>query len=188
MKTIMKETIVPFSKTKLILLFLGSIGIVALGLWLIQIADTQTRYDPTYLKVLSAAMIVFSGLCTIYYFTKFFDKKPGLVINDEGIIDNASAVCAGLIKWENITGVSINEIYGQKFLAIYINNVDEIISKQRGFKKAVMSLNKNYFNSPIQISSNGLKCNFEDLYNLIEERLSAGQLAKTELSWAWGIN
>ena len=173
----MKEIIIPLSRKKITLLFSGAIGLVALFFWLIQIAENQTRYDPMFVKVVSVIGIVFFGLCGIYAFTKFFDKKPGLVINDEGIIDNSSAVCAGLIKWENITNVSITEIYGQKILTIDVNNADEILSKQQGFKKLLMNLNKNYFNSPIQISSNALKCNFQDLYNIIKEKLSVRHIA-----------
>lgn len=125
----MKEIIIPLSREKITLVFLGSLGFVALSFWLFQISENQTRYDQMFVKVVSVIGIVIFGLCGIYAFTKFFDKKPGLVINDEGIIDNSSAVCVGLIKWENITNVSIADIYGQKILTIDVNNADEIVSK-----------------------------------------------------------
>jgi len=94
---------------------------------------------------------MFFGFCGVYAFTKFIDKKPGLIISDEGITDNSSAVSADLIKWENITNGVITEIYGQKILTIEINNANEILLSQSGFKKFLMNLNKNYFSSPIQI-------------------------------------
>jgi len=173
----MKEIIIPLSRKKITLLLLGAIGFVVLCFWLIQIAETQSRFNPQFIEIISVIGIVSFGLCGIYAFTKFFDKRPGLVINDEGITDNSSAVCAGLIKWGNITNVSITEIYGQKILTIEVNNVDEILSKQQGFKKVLMNLNKNYFSSPVQISSNALKCNFQELYDIIKEQLTARHIA-----------
>ena len=173
----MKEIIIPLSRKKITLLFLGAMGFVALCFWLIQVAETQTRFDPQFIKIVSVVGIIFFGLCGIYALAKFFDKEPGLVINDEGITDNSSAVCAGLIKWKNITNVVITEIYGQKILTIEVNNADEILSKQRGFKKMLMNLNKNYFSSPVQISSNALKCDFQKLCNTIKEQLTARHIA-----------
>lgn len=174
----MKEVTIQLSKTKITLLFLGSIGFVALLFWLILNAESKTLYNTLYLKTISIFGIIFLGIGSIYFFVKLFDKKPGLIINDEGIIDNSSALRAGLIKWENITNVSISEISGQKFLTIEVNNPDEIISKQKGFKKILMTLNKDFFNSPVHISSNTLKCNLQDLYNLIKERLSVHRISQ----------
>jgi len=177
----MKEIIIPLSRKKITLLFLGAVSFVVLCFWLIQIAETQTRFDPQYVKIIALVGIIFFGLCGIYAFAKLFDKKPGLVINDEGIIDNSSAVCAGLIKWRNITNVSITEIYDQKILTIEVDNADEILSKQHGFKKILMNLNKNYFSSPVQISSNALKCNFQELHDTIKGQLSVRHIAQQRI-------
>ncbi len=169
----MKEIIIQLSKKKLALLFFGAIGFIIACFWSIQTAETKSTFNTLYLKISSTIGIIFFGFCGIYAIEKFFDKRPGLVINNEGIIDNSSFVCAGLIKWETITNVAMNEIFGQTILTIEVNNADEIISKQNTFKKIFMNLSKNYFNSPIQISSIILKkYDFRNLYNLINERLT----------------
>ncbi len=164
----MKEIIIPLSRKKITLTILGSMGAFAILFWVFQ-----NTGDRIYVKIVSAMGVVFFGFGVIYSFIRLFNKKPGLVINDEGIIDNSSfSSPTGLIKWENITGVSITETYRYKSLSIHVNNADEIISKQQGFKKILMNWNKKHFNSPIQISSSSLKCNFQDLYNIIKEQLS----------------
>jgi len=172
----MKEIIIPLNKKKITLLFFGAVGFVVVGVWLFQIADTVfVRIISVFVRIISVIEIFF-GLCGVCaLFSKFFDNKPGLVINDDGIIDNSSGV--GLIRWENITNVSITEIYGQKILTIEVNNADEIVSKQSGFKKLLMNLSKNYFNSPVQISSNTLKCDFQELYNILKDQLAARHIA-----------
>jgi len=103
----MKEITISLSKKKIILLFFGTFAFVILSFWSAQTAEIQTQYDPMFVKIISVAGIIFFGFNGVYTFVKFFDKKPGLVINDKGIIDNSSAVNAGLIKWENIINISI---------------------------------------------------------------------------------
>ena len=49
----MKEIIIPLSRKKITLLFLGAMGFVALCFWLIQVAETQTRFDPQFIKIVS---------------------------------------------------------------------------------------------------------------------------------------
>lgn len=168
----MKEIIIPFSKKKIIQLILGSIGFIAVCFWLIQIAETQTRYNPQFVIAVSILGVLFFGSVGIVNLVKFFERKQGLIINDEGIIDNSSAVCAGLIKWENITDVSITEVYRQKFITIHVNNAEEIIAKQSGLKKFFLGLNQDHYNSPVQLSTNALKCNFQELHDTIKEQLN----------------
>lgn len=172
----MEKIIIPFSKKKLALLFLGVMGFVIVSFWLFQNPEMQTRYNPQYIKILSVVSILFSSFCGIYILMKFFDKKPGLIIYDEGIIDNSSSICLGLIKWENITDIKITKIRTQKILTIEINNADEIISQQRGLKKMFMKLNKKYFHSPIQITSNSLACSFQELHEIIQDHLTARKI------------
>src|SRR3990167_2389427 len=170
----MKEITFQLNKQKIILLLIGSAGFVIFGIWLFQIADTIFIYS-ILTKIVSVACITFFGFGAVYLSMKLFDNKPGLIINDDGIIDNSSYISVGLIRWKNITNVSITEIDTQKILTIELNNADEIIQKQNGSKKVLMSLNKNLYKSPVQISSIALKCDFHELYSTLKEQLAAHQ-------------
>ena len=176
----MEEVVINFSKKKVGLLCFAAIIFVILGFYLFQIADTQTVFNSSFMKVFtkisSIIAIIFFGFASVYALIKLFDNKPALVINENGIIDNSSSTSAGLIKWENIVSISITEIFGifgQKILSIEINNADEIITKQGILKKILMKLNNNFYKSPIQISSNALECNFQELYSILKEQLSS---------------
>lgn len=166
----MQEIRIPLSKKK-IFFYLFSV-IISSPLIFYLIID----HPSLIVKIVAAMVIPFVIFAIIYLFMKLFDKKPGLIINDQGIVDNSSAIKAGLIKWEDITDVSITEMdistsYGnhkEKLLTIKINNPDDFLSKQNRFKRIFMELNKNFYDSPIQISCRSLKCNLEDLYDLIK--------------------
>jgi len=167
----MQEIVIKLSKTKMLVLLAGSIGFVAVGFWLWQIADVQHRYFPLYVKFAATLSIGFFGLGAVFIFVKLFDSNPGLIINDEGITDNASGASAGLVRWENITKVRITEIVNQKFITIDVNNADEILNRQSDSKRAMMQQNIKLCNSPVNISTNMLQCNFQKLYDLIKEEV-----------------
>jgi len=64
------------SKTKLQFGIGGSILFVALGLYLFTtIANQQTRFDPTLVKVVGIANILFFGATGIYGIKKMFDNN-----------------------------------------------------------------------------------------------------------------
>lgn len=168
----MTEISISLHKKRIALLTFGAIGFIALSFWLMQVADTQTEYSPLFLKFISIIGILFFTLCGIYGFRKLFDTKPALIINDQGIFDNSSAISAGLVEWKNITNVIITEVYDQKFITIETNNADELLSKQHGFKKILLSLNKNYYKSPIQIAASSLQCDIQELCNILKEQIA----------------
>ncbi|MFA6424268.1 MAG: STM3941 family protein [Candidatus Magasanikbacteria bacterium] len=172
----MQEILIPLSKKKTSIIFLGTCCFVFVCLWLINIAEIQTRFSPLLVKTISFIGIIFFSICGIYIFIKFFNKKSGLVINEEGIFDNSSAIGVGLVKWQNITNVKVIEIYKQKILIIGVNNANEIIARQTGMKRRLMDLNNKSYGSPVQITSNALVCNFKELFNIIKEQLSAHRL------------
>jgi len=88
---------IPLSKTKLLVLILGAALFVALSVWLLVSADKQVRYDPSYVKGVSLLAIGFFGLCCAYGVMKLPDKRPGLILDSAGLIDNSSAFAVGRV-------------------------------------------------------------------------------------------
>lgn len=68
------------------------------------------------------AGLIFFGFCGVYAAGKLADRKPGLVIDDEGIIDNSSAIAAGRIRWGNMMGFTVTTIQGTKILNILVRS------------------------------------------------------------------
>ena len=108
---------IQYSKTKLLLVFLGSLTFVALGLWFVIEPPTNhhnRHYSPTILLIVGYASIIFFGLCALIAMRKLFDNRPGLVIDDLGLSDNSSGVSSGQILWADILYISVIEIQIQK--------------------------------------------------------------------------
>jgi hypothetical protein len=163
------DIVIPLSKGKLALLLLGSIAFVAGSIWIWSIADSQTRYNPLYMKGVAIAGVSFFGLCGIYGCIKVFDGRPGLIVDDQGIVDNSSAVSAGRVPWEEIIGLRISEIAGQRILVIEVTDPQKYIERCGVFLRMLNAANTKMMGSPINISSNSLKVNFDDLVRRLTE-------------------
>ena len=170
----MKETdkiIIPLSKTKITLLTFGAIAFVVVG-FLFTINPekyvTQIFRSKELIRIAGIASIGFFGLCGIYWIFKLFDTKPGLIIDQNGVLDNSSGISAGLINWNDVQHIDKLEIARQRFIMIIVSNPEDYIERQNnGFKRRVMKLNLKKYETPLQISTNGLKIEFDKLYNAL---------------------
>ena len=168
---------IPLSKTKNVLLFLGAVAFVVGSGWIWSIADTQTRYSPLFAKAVAVVGASFFALCSIYASFKIFDSRPGLIIDSQGIVDNSSAVAAGRIFWHEINGLKISDIAGQRFITIEV--VDAKIFVERGgfLRRTLNAVNTKMTGSPLSISSNSLRVNFDQLVFQLTEAFEQYKIA-----------
>jgi hypothetical protein len=171
---------IKLSKTKGMLAFLGSLGLVATSIWLIAYAGTHEIFNMGFLKLDPRVIIVvgyvglfFFGICGLYIFYKLFDNEPGLVINNDGIYDNSSAAAGHLIKWERVTGLRIENVMSTKFILIDIENPEQFMDEAGGVKKKLLWGTYKMYGTPTSIASTALSCNFDELFTIIDQRLKA---------------
>jgi hypothetical protein len=163
------EVAIPLSKDKLGLLLIASIAFVVGGIWIWSIADAQTRENPLYLKSVAVACASFFGLAGIFYCIKLFDGRPGLIIDGIGIVDNSSAVAAGRILWDEIIGLRVTGIAGQRFLTIDVIEPQKYVERCGFFQRMLNAANAELLGSPISISPNALNVNFDELVRMLTE-------------------
>jgi hypothetical protein len=162
---------IPLSKGKLILAFIGSIVFVALGIWL-SLSPPQFENgffsQPAFIVASGIAAILFFGLCAFLILKKLRDNRAGLVIDKTGITDNASGISAGHIPWTDITEIKMARVLNQKFVMVIVRNPDEYINRQGNkLKRKAAEFNFKSYGSPISISANSLKYDFEELQKVL---------------------
>jgi hypothetical protein len=171
---------IPLSKVKLTKLLLASIVFSIIGLWIaISKPDISNAFlNNDVIKNIVAYGSMLMGLFGIYFFTKkLFDKRPGIVIDAQGITDNAGAMSVGLILWNDISDIKeriiqVSLFSKQSFVVIILKHPETYISKQtNAIKRKIMSSNLNGYGSPINITSNGLKIKHNELLLLMKENL-----------------
>jgi hypothetical protein len=163
------EIIIPLSKSKVALLVLGSVAFVGAGIWIWSIAETQTLFNPLYMKGVALASVSFFGLCGIYGCIKIFDRRPGLIIDAEGIVDNSSAVSVGRILWGDVVGLKVSSISGQRFLTIEVVDPQKYVERGGAFKRRLNAAGAKMTGSPINISSNTLGLKLDELVQVVTE-------------------
>ena len=166
---------IPISRVKLIFLFLGALAFVAIGLQFVVAPKTINNpvFDPTMISIVGYVSILFFGLTAMFIFRKLFDKSPGLIIDTNGIFDNSSGFSVGQILWSDVEKISVTKINRKRLVSICLKNPQEFISRQEnGFKRKLLQLNYKMSDSPLYITSNGLKISFDELLTILSEKFN----------------
>ena len=167
------ELVIELSKTKVVLMVIGSLAFVAIGVFFLLNAESVAKDlpidDPWFARGVGIASLLFFGLAGIFGLRKLSDRNPGLVLNSSGIIDNSSGVAAGFIPWSEIKGAEIFEVHRQKILIIKVKNPQAYIDRGSALRRAANKMNAKMSGSPIAITSNTLKINFAELLSTFEQ-------------------
>lgn len=150
-------------------ILLGCVTFLALAVWFWSIADGQTRYPVWYLKALSVVVFVLFGWAGSVSLVKGFDRSPGLILDTEGIVDNASGVAAGRVGWSEIKGFRVVTIRDQSSLAIDVANPERFVERVSGVRRWLVRLNWKYFGTPIHIGAQALQIEFPALVDLFRD-------------------
>ncbi|UBM60047.1 hypothetical protein LAG90_05230 [Marinilongibacter aquaticus] len=166
---------IELSKRKLIVLLIGAIIFVTFGSFGSKFPESfvSTLFrNPELIRVSSIAAVCFFGTVSIFLVKKIFDKKPGLVVDEQGITDNTSATSVGPIEWRDIIRIEKKEVALTRFLLLHINNPEKYIQRINNiFSRRTAQMNFKMYGTPISIVSNSLKIDFEELEELIDGKL-----------------
>jgi len=166
----MREIRIALSKKKLIFGFIGSIIFVVLGIQFILKPVSYVSFlyrNVELIRIVGYASLIFFGFCLIYILCKAFDKKPGLIINENGITDNSNFTSVGLIEWSEIIGIRTQQVMKTKFILIDVLNPEKYIQNSTKFKATLMKGNLKMYGTPLSITSNSLSYNFNELEKLL---------------------
>jgi hypothetical protein len=174
------ETIIEFSPAKTALGILGCVAFIVAGIWMLTLDPAQVASgksfrlffnSPLFARVLGVVAIVVFGGLAIWLAKRIFSTDGGIVLNSEGITDHASSAAAGFIPWNEIAGMSVFEMSGQKMLILHVTDPQKYIEQGSGLKRKLNSSNYNMCGSPISFSTKTLKANFDELQYTFERYL-----------------
>ncbi len=171
---------IAFSKPKIGLLILYNLLIVGLGMVLFLTAGTFNLLVQIFFKLTAIAGIMFFGSTILLFFIKLFQKKPGFTVDQAGFIDNADAISAGRIFWEEITEIGKWQFMGQVMIMVKVKDPKRIINTQNFFKKILMRLNWKRFETPVSITCGALQIDHEKLFQILEENLRSQHYESTD--------
>jgi len=179
-----------FRKWVFFLTFLVSVIFVILGIFIIFLSFNNDKYftQEQYQLLLSnpfsrfmynpvteiffgTMSVLFFGFAAIVFFRILFYKKPGLVIDNTGIIYSTSS-SAKYILWENITGIKSYNLIIVRGIIIVINNPNEYIERYKNIVLKIMAkIDTKIQGSPIYIPTDVLKCKHKELVKILRDEL-----------------
>jgi len=168
---------IPISKAKLLLLLLCFIIVIPMSYYVAIHPEQYTIYrfeSPKLIKAIAIFTLIASGIIVAFIIFKLFDRRPGLLIDATGIVDNSSGTSFGRIHWADITGIEAGEILSNKFILLKTDQPDKYINNARNrFVKRTLIGNMKMHKSPLSISSVTLKISHDDLNELLLKQWKA---------------
>lgn len=170
----MNKVEIQVSKAKISFGLIGALIFVILGVLFTLTPDKFTNSsfsNPQTIRIVGVVAVLFFGAAGIYGLRKLFDKSVGLKIDDYGITDNSNASSVGLIDWSDILEIKTKRVMSTGFILIFVDNPDKYLERVNGFKRKLMKGNMKMYGTPLSITSNTLRYDFNDLERLIKGKL-----------------
>ena len=92
-------------------------------------------------------------------------------MDEVGINDTSTHTALGLIKWEEITKIESLDIEGTLFLLIQVVNPEQYLERTKYFSRRSLKVGIKMYGTPVIISAHSLKCNFDELEDLLHTSL-----------------
>lgn len=146
------------------------------GLYLVYDAEHITLngvFNPPLTRFIGISGAVLMAALGFLFTRQLLSKDPGLVLNTDGFIDNTSGGAAGLVAWEDVTGLREIKIGFSRFIAVLLRDPAKYIA--RPAKRATRRLFEDYltrYGSPVLLSTTMLQCTPDELKALLAARLT----------------
>lgn len=169
----MQQRIISYNKGKAALVLVGCLIFVAAGAWMLLAADQEPALRALKMRAIGTMAIVFFGGGLLLGVRVILTGKAPLIIDEEGIIDNSSAVRAGRVRWEEIVEIKTTVIAQQhKVLTVIVSDPEKFIENGSPARQKLNAANSQLSGSPINISTTTLAIGFEELEKLLNDGLA----------------
>jgi hypothetical protein len=102
-----------------------------------------------------------------FFLHRVFVRLPAIIISSVGLIDSSSAVGAGLIKWNELSGIGTTRYGFSKYLALDVPKPQPILSRIPIVKRIIVSINITVLNSRFLIHGNAIEGSIDSLFDEI---------------------
>jgi hypothetical protein len=150
---------------KMALLACGALGFVLAGL----VIGYAAGWRPNLATAIATYVgVPFFGYCFLYLLFRLAIRKPSVVVSAEGVLDNATAVGAGMIRWEEVREVRATSFGAQRMVAIVPKDEAAILARQNPARRFLMRTNKRLAGYVVCIPENTLPMTREELLEEIK--------------------
>ena len=157
---------VPLDRWKLLGLCLGALAFVALGVFLIR----EPGRKGLWAQFMGAVTVAFFGAVGVAVLFRLLRPGPAILIDDDGIVDDASGVSLGRIRWDQVGAIDEYRVDDQAFLSIKVKDVEALIAQQPFWKRRIIRANLRMGAAAVNIPQASLGIKLSDLRREMEQR------------------
>jgi hypothetical protein len=167
----MEKLVIKNSRWKYVLLFVGCIGFVAAGIWMVITGNSFGWL----------AILFFGGGIPICIW-QIADTRPRLVIDEHGVLDRTLGV--GRIAWSDIETAYVRSISGNDFICLELKNTEEYARKLSKVKRAMVAANRNLGFTNFNLNLSGVDARTAEVFELVMKycQIAAGARPNNSLS------
>lgn len=121
------------------------------------------------LPLLSVALFV-GGL---FQLRSYFNKRPALIISDNGVTDWSAGLGEVGVGWAEVTGIRTASVQVNVFVVLHLKEPQAFIDKLKGFRKEMAKGLLKQTGSPLALTANALDVDTNELLNMLRERWEA---------------
>jgi len=162
------EITIRFKKAKIVRLMLMGLVMTAASIAICFMPEGATPYPSGLLRVLGIFGVVFFGLGSLVYVAQFFGRRPALVVDREGIIDNTTYPGVGRVLWADVKGLRVGYVRKVPFLIVDVHDPEKFLPRGNMFQRFLRASSARMVGSPISLAATSLDADFDQLAALIE--------------------
>lgn len=126
-------------KTRLAGSLLGLLAIlVALGIWALTVEGSVLAAEGRSLalvRVLGITLLLVGVLMTAFVLPRLISPLPALVLDETGLLDNATILGSGYARWRDIREFYFGEAERQRMLFVILNQPHQHLERQPRIKR-----------------------------------------------------
>ena len=161
------KVVIPFSKAKLAALALLLLALVAAFVYFIVHPDGSRRHSPWFLQTVGIMGALVFGALSGLTIAQLFGRKPGLVVDRQGLIDHTTHLGVGRIDWAEVRGLRTVKIRMNKFLVIDVHDPARFVDRGNVAQRILRAGNLRVQGSPVALSSILLEAGFDRMTDVV---------------------
>jgi hypothetical protein len=142
--------------------------IAAFGLFFILIAALFFDRPETGGFVIGVATAAFGAGLGGYGLYRTFRPGVAVLLDREGLVDHASVMGVGRIRWDEIETARVYAFGRRKTLGIVFRNAEDFLSRQPRWRRSFLRANRGLGSAPVHIPDVILPISASDLLEAME--------------------
>ncbi|WP_353159025.1 STM3941 family protein [Myroides odoratus] len=123
-----------------------------------------------FIKIVGSLLIFFSISLFIGYCILLIDED-GLIVSNEGMINNTNLINTGQIEWKDITLIRTKKLKKNTFLLIFVKDESKYFRNKGLLKKLNAFGYKSSYGTSIVIETKNLHCSLEELKSILSKNV-----------------